>query len=637
MPLAEEALAQKRRAIARVKLVPSRERSFDNTVLPLEFSSQRLSASWGIIELLLNASPDTKVRAEAKKASDYLQDQLIALEYDEGLYRALCELEQLKPRPSGEDKKLFQDMLRGYRRMGLNLPNQKREVVRNKFQELAKLGSDFRKNINDHQDYILVTANDLAGLPASYINGLSMMGEKYKISLDYPELRPFMQYAKSRKKREELSVKALRKGGVQNISVLKKLVRLRDEIANLLGYKSHADSVLEVKMAGDTKTVFKFLNDLARPLKKTVRTELQGLERILKEQEGKQAKLSHFDIAYLINQDKQRRFKVDDHLIKEYFPLQTVTEGMLSIYEKLFGVKFKKQPAVKAWHPDAVNYAVYNRGGKEPIGYFFLDLYPREGKYGHAAVFPVIPAWQMPGGDYNKPVVAMLCNFAKPTKSHPSLLSHDEVETYFHEFGHVVHGVLTTAKYGSQSGTSVQRDFVEAPSQMLENWVWDEKMLKILSGHYKKSSEKLPKKLLSALVGTKMHMSGYFWMRQLVFGLFDMNLHTSTKLAKDPVGLYAKLTKELIGLDLPKSQLFPAGFGHLEGYDAGYYGYLWSKAFSADMFTRFQKEGLLNPKTGKDYRTHILAPGSSREAMDLLKGFLGRKPNNKAFLKELGL
>lgn len=634
---AKAALAAKKQVIEKVKNIPAAERTFENTLAALEFAGQELAAQWGWLELLTNTKPDEKSRQQAKSASDFLQEAVIELEYDEGIYQALKELQARQLKLSGPDKKLFIETMRDYKRMGFELPKQQRNKVKKYFQQLAKLGSDFRQNINDYQDFIVVSNDELAGLPENYIAGLAKDGSGYKVSLDYPDYVPFMQQAHSGAKREELGRKYLRKGGAKNISVLKKMISTREAVARLLGYKSHAAYVLEVKMAKSPEQVKAFLERLVKPLRSKVKKELSHLSNLkqqLKNDETNQ--LGYFDISYLITQDQKKRFNVDRELVRQYFPLDIVTQGMFRIYQQLLSVKFEPAFDVPVWHKEVRAYKVFDKATKKHLAYFFLDLFPRPGKYGHAAVFPIVPGLRLPNGEYQKPVAAMVANFPKPNKKHPSLLSHNEVETYFHEFGHVVHGVLTQAKYGSQSGTSVQRDFVEAPSQMLENWMWDAKMLNMLSGHYKNRKHKLPKQLLTDMIAAKYHMVAYDSMRQLIFGTFDIMLHAD-KPVRDPVLLYAQLVRDLIGLSMPKDQLFPAGFGHLEGYDAGYYGYLWSKVYAADMFTRFEKEGLLDERAGSDYRKYILEPGSSEDALHLITKFLGRKPNNKAFLKEIGV
>jgi thimet oligopeptidase len=307
---------------------------------------------------------------------------------------------------------------------------------------------------------------------------------------------------------------------------------------------------------------------------------------------------------------------------------------MFEIYAKVLGLRFLEVQNADVWAPGVKLYEIREAQDNSFIAHFYTDFVPREGKYNHFAAFPLV-AGRMVGGRYNPPVAAIVGNFAPPTDGKPSLFSHDEVETLFHEFGHIMHQTLTKAKYASLAGSSVARDFVEAPSQMLENWTWDKEMLKALSGHFKNSDKKLPDEIIEQLLMSRNFNKGYFFTRQLLFGIFDMTLHTETKPINDPTAIYKSLYKELTGIDPLPNTHFPAGFGHLMGYSAGYYGYLWSLVYADDMFTKFEKDGLLSSKVGERYRKTILERGDTKEAQTLIEEFLGRKPSNKAFFKKL--
>ena len=318
-----------------------------------------------------------------------------------------------------------------------------------------------------------------------------------------------------------------------------------------------------------------------------------------------------------------------------------VKKGVFEVYSKLFSIKFERVKNFSLWHEDVEFYKI--KEGKNTIAYFGLDMYPREGKYGHAAVFEIQDSYQKMIGKkvvYVPPIVCMVSNIQKPTRKNPSLMSHDEVETFFHEFGHIMHQCLCKVKYSSQTSFKVSWDFVEAPSQMLENWVWNRDILKILSCHYK-TKEKMPDHLIDALIKSKKHFSGYDATRQFCLALFDMLVHTnkSFKSEKNLVSLWKKTMENWIDIKVSPKNLQPAGFAHIfgGGYSAGYYGYMWSKVYALDMFERFKKEGVLNKKTGKDYKNWILKNGASKKEMDIVRGFLGRKPSSKAFLKDLGI
>jgi Zn-dependent oligopeptidase len=348
--------------------------------------------------------------------------------------------------------------------------------------------------------------------------------------------------------------------------------------------------------------------------------------------------LAPWDIAYVSNLLKIKKFNVDDEIIREYFPAEYVVNQVLEIYSTLLSVNFRRINNAPVWAEQVDLYEVTDKTSKEVIAFFYADLIPREGKYGHAAAFPIISGRQLIFGDgsYQKPVAAMVANFSPASPGKPVLLSHDEVETFFHEFGHIMHQTLTKSKYSSLSGSNVKGDYVEAPSQMLENWVWQKEILRKMSQHYSDSKKPLPDDMIEKLQKARMFNSGIQYTRQLVFGIFDMNIHTKPK--ADVTKEYAKVHFELTGLKVLEGTHFPAGFGHMMGgYSAGYYGYLWSKVYAEDMFSIFQEKGILNPEVGMNYRKSILESGNMRDPNELIRSFLGRESNNKAFFKSLGI
>ncbi len=635
--VAQEVLVHKKQRYTEIKSIPAKQRTFENTIVAIERAGAEIASRIAFIDVLLNASPNKDVREACNKALQMLQHQFIDIEYDEDLYRAVQEYSKKKEKLEGSDKKLFDETLRAYRRMGFALPKAKRDDLKKLLKELGKLEIDFSKNINDYNDHILVKPNEIDGLPERYLQHLARDAKgNYIVTLQYPDLVPFLENASHAGKRKELVDKNMKKGGKRNMVLLNRVLKLRKRHAEILGYNNHADFQTEERMAKTAKNVRSFIMDILPKLKPKVREEMKEMTVLKREHlKNPKAKLEYYDISYYGEKLQQKKFNIESEKIREYFPLQVVKKGMLEIYAEILGITFKKVTGYPSWHSDTEFYQVSNRGTSKPLAYFVLDLYPRENKYGHAAVFDCIHGW-LDGGIYNTPVAVMMTNFPKPSAEHPSLMSHDEVVTFFHEFGHVMHQILTTATYISQAGTSVARDFVEAPSQMLENWVWDAEMLQKLSGHYKDSKKKLPNEYIQNLLASKNHLIGYSSARQLTLALFDLLLHTSD--IQDPAGAFDKITLQYLGIKRPKGNYWPAGFGHLcGGYDAGYYGYMWSKVYSSDMFTRFKKEGLLNKKTGINYRNWILEPGSSKEEIDLIKGFLKREPNSKAFLKEIGL
>eukprot|EP01134_Creolimax_fragrantissima_P003375 CFRG3375T1 len=334
---------------------------------------------------------------------------------------------------------------------------------------------------------------------------------------------------------------------------------------------------------------------------------------------------------------QEKQFQIDHQTLREYFPLHAVTKGLLQIYQTLLGLKFEEVENPHTWHKDVQLFSVNDIAGDTPrlLGYFFLDLHPRDGKYGHAACFGLQPSCIGPSGERQVSVAACVANFTKPTATKPSLLLHNEVETFFHEFGHVMHNLCAQASFEMFAGTHVERDFVEAPSQMLENWCWEKESLRMMSEHFETKAP-IPDEMIEKLVASKKANAGLLNKRQLLLATFDQTIHQTAKI--DTAKTFADLSKRIWGVVQPEGTNMAASFGHLAGgYDAQYYGYMWSEVYSADMFSaRFGKEGIMNCKTGMSYRNSILAPGGSRDALESLVKFLGRPPNADAFLRSKG-
>lgn len=632
--VAADIIRRKQASYRAIRAIPASERTFENTVYALEASDDRTSDELQRIGVLKEVSSDPGVRAAAAQVLNALQKKLVEIEFDPRMYRVFKEYAKKREKLHGPEKLLFKDILKGYARMGFDLPKAKFARLKANIKQLGKLGLAFDRNLNEYHDHLLVTEAELDGLPQNYRANLARVGGKYKITLAYPDVFPYLAGAHDEARRRELLEKFVRRGGIKNVAILKKMFKLRTENARLLGYPTHADFQTELRMAKSAKNVWRFINDLERRTEKCQKKDLAMLTADKRRRTGDaRAVVGAHDVSYLFKQIRKEKFDIDSDLVKEYFPFEHVKQATLVAYQKLLGVIFKQRKNVRLWHPDVQLYDVYDaRDGY--LSSFLLDLYPREGKFGHAAAFELTYGRQE-GKTYRPPLAAMVANFPKPSKENPSLMSHGEVETFFHEFGHIMHFTLTKARYRAQAGFSVAMDFVEAPSQMLENWVWDALMLTRLSKHYK-TGRSMPKDLIKRIIKARYFGEAWSVRGQLVLASLDLTIHT--KGAKDPVALYARINKELMGIPPPKHQLWIAGFGHIaHGYDAGYYGYLWSKVYAEDMFSRFAKEGVLNPKTGKDYRRWILEKGSSEEEIDLVNGFLGRKPNNKAFLNSIGV
>lgn len=633
--VADAAIARKKERYVAIRTIPAGDRTFENTIIAIERSDDDVSDDFAKIGLLQVVSPNKAVRDAAAKVAEQAQKRLVDIEFDPRMYKAAKEYAAKRQKLTGADKRLFEDLMKGYARMGFDLPVAKQKKLKGNLKFLGKLGIAFDRNLNEYKDHILVTDTELDGLPETYKQNLERVGKRYKVTLAYPDAHPYLAGAHDETRRRELFEKFVRKGGPENIAILKKMFALRAETARMLGYKTYADFQTELRMAKSAARVNTFLTDLEKRTRAQAKTDLAMLTADKRRRTGnKKAKVESHDVGYLFKQLRKEKFDIDGDLVKEYFPFEHVKQATLDAYQTLLGVRFKRRNDIPLWDADVQLYDIHDpKDGY--LSSFALDLYPREGKYGHAAAFDIIYGRQLDIHTYQPPLVAMVTNFPKPTSTNPSLMSHGEVETFFHEFGHVMHFTLTKAKHRAQSGFSTAWDFVEAPSQMLENWVWDPDMLKKLSKHYK-TGRPLPGDLIERMIEARLFGEAWSIRGQVALAMLDMTLHT--KKIADPNALYPKLQKKFLGITPPKKQLYLAGFGHLaHGYDAGYYGYLWSKVYAEDMFTRFAKEGILNPKTGHDYRTWILEKGSSEDEANIVKGFLGRKPNNKAFLRAIGV
>lgn len=625
-----KAIAELKNDYAKIKAIKPNERTFENTICALERSGREYGQKIHYVGFLSEVSPEKSVREMAHKVVEEYSNKIIDVVYDEDVYKALCEYAEKKEKLHGEDKILFEDTMRSYRRMGFGLPEAKQAILKKNLKELSKLSMSFRKNINDYKDSITLTTDEALGLSERFLSGLNRDKKgRYLVTLEYPDIGPFLENSPNDLKRKEIVDKNACKGGLKNIALLKRILTLRQANAKLLGYTTFAHYVIEDRMAKNPDNVMKFLKGILSKVERGAQRDKEELLAFKREYtKNDNATVEYFDSFY-VNQLQNKKYAVDNEKIREYFPFEKVRKGVFETYQKLLGVKFVQNTDYPLWHTDAELYEIKDKG--KIIAYFAMDLFPRDGKYGHAAAFDLIDG-SVEGEHYTAPLASLVCNFSKPTKDTPSLLSHDEVETFFHEFGHIMHDVLTKARYESQAGFHVAWDFVEMPSQMLENWAWEKDILKKISGHYK-TNKPLPDALITNMLRARKFRVSTMYLRQMLLSLFDMKLHYE-KAKGAPQEIYRKMVKEMVGHILPKSQLFPAGFGHIVGgYEAGYYSYAWAKVYAQDMFTRFEDEGFLNEKTGADYRTWILEKGGSMDEMTLLKKFLGRAPSNKAFYK----
>ncbi|MBI4425725.1 MAG: Zn-dependent oligopeptidase [Elusimicrobia bacterium] len=618
--------------------LPAAQASFQDSLLAFSNVISDLNDSISGPSFLGEVSTDPDVRNAGHACDTDIARFMVEAYSREDLYTALKAFAASKPALQGEDARLLEKTLLAFKRNGLELPARKRVEVQELKKRIVELETEFRKALSEDKTTVAFAEAQLDGLPDDFRRRLPREGDKRLVSLDYPDYFPFMENARDPDARRELEARFNNRGGEANSRRLAETLALRRRAATLLGYPSHAAYVLEERMAKTPQAAASFLAGLQTKLQELARGELAQLAAMKQAELGDKrgGPIRAWDWRYYHNQLMKTRYQVDEEKIKEYFPLNIVTGGMLQIYQQLLGVAFQEVRPADAWHPDVQLYRVADSESGKLIGHFYLDLFPREGKYKHAAAFSLVQGRLLPDGSYQRPVSAMVANFNKPDKGRPSLLRHGEVETYFHEFGHLMHQVLTRAKYQRFSGTSVARDFVEAPSQMLENWVWRPEVLARLSGFYRDFTQTLPDELLRKMIAAKNVGSGLKYLRQDFFAAVDLQYHGPDE--QEPNALYGRLLEEISLIPMTPGTRPEAGFGHLmSGYDAAYYGYLWSEVFAQDMFSRFEREGVMNGAVGREYRRLILEPGGSVEEAASLRAFLGREPDDEAFLRSIGL
>ena len=625
--------------LKKIKNIKKEDRTYENTILALEYLSNENINFPHFVSLLFSVSPKENIRNKCLEIEQEIENKVESLTRDRKIYQAILEYkenkEKNKEKLKDEDEKLFQDLLKKYQRMGFDLKGEKENEYKKNLKRLTKLSTQFRKNINDYEDFIEVEEKDLEDLPENFRKTLKKNKKgKYEISIIPSQSSVFLSYSANEEKRKELSIKISKKGGEKNLKILKEILELRDRNAKLLGYKNHAEYILEDRMAKSPEVVEKFEWDLVKKVqKKAEKEEKELLDFKLKYENLKKGKIRFYDGAYYSRKLQEKKYSISAEKNREYFELENTKKEMFQIFGDLFSVEFRKNKQ-KLWYKDVELFEIFDKKNQEKIGEIAFDLFPRKGKYGHAMAHPIFIGMEDPKTKkYITPSTAVVCNFRPATKNIPSLLSLGDVSTLFHEFGHAIHNSLTKAKYPSQSGFSVKWDFVEVPSQLLENWLKDKKVLKKISKHYL-TGKRMPEKMIENNLKAEKFMMASGILRQLIFGIFDFDLHT--KKIKNPEKYYQSLNKKIIkNIDINKESLFPASFGHLMGYDAGYYSYMWALVMAEDIFSEFKKAGILNKKIGQKYRKEILEVGSSRDELESVEKFLGRKTNNRAFLERL--
>ncbi len=537
-------------------------------------------------------------------------------------YKHYCDnqYQTEKENLSEEQQSYLSDVMIGYKIGGMELPDEKFNELKEIKKTISELCSQFSLNLGNENYSENISIDQFTGLPEKFIQERLNEDGSLKITLKYPDVIPIMEYASNRDLRKKISVLFKSRCMEENTPLVEKVLELRVKMAELFDFKNYSDYKLQQSMAESTSNVNSFLTTLLEQVKPLLHKDLASLSELAKA-DGID-KLEPWDIAYYSRIFVEKTCNFDKEQLKQYFPVEKVVSGALEIYQKLLGYTFKNITSKKGpyWHESVELYQVLDTHTESVIGYFYLDLYPREGKYSHAACFPFITK-----SEHVLPVATMGCNFNKGN------LTFDEVETFFHEFGHVMHHLSSESTIKSTASFSCEHDFVETPSQMFEEWCYAKETLQMMS-------ENLPDELVDKLNQSRKLLQGYHYARQLLFSHYDMFIHSSqyTKSGLKPKQVFDKLHKEILELDPVSNTSEPANFGHLMGgYDAGYYGYAWSLVYAKDLFSMFKGGKYLDSELGMRLRKEVLSKGSIRKSMDSIKIFLGREPSNNEFINSI--
>ncbi|MGY0391786.1 M3 family metallopeptidase [Bizionia sp. KMM 8389] len=624
--------------------------TFENTVVALDFSGEELDRLSSIFFNLNSAETNDTIQEIAQEVSPLLSEFSNDITLNEELFKRIKTVHDSKQQLNlnTEQETLLDKKYKEFSRNGANLPEDKKQELREIDKKLSKLKLNFGENLlaeTNNFELHITNESDLEGLPDGAKEAASNLAESkgktgWLITLDYPSYIPFMTYANNRALRKKLAIASGAKGfqnnEFDNQENVLEIAKLRFERAKLLGYKTHAHFVLEERMAKNPETVENFLNELLEKAKPAAKEEYKNLEAFAKNLANIE-QLEKWDSAYYSEKLKQKLFDLDDEKLKPYFKLENVINGAFTIAEKLYGLQFEEIDTIDKYHEDVLTYKVTD-SNNNLVAIYYADFFPRPGKRNGAWMTVYKPQY-VKDQTNSRPHISIVCNFTKPTKTKPSLLTFNEVTTLFHEFGHALHGMLANTTYPSLSGTSVFWDFVELPSQVLENWCYEQEALEIFATHYETGAV-IPMDLIQKIKASATFHEGMQTMRQISFGLLDMSWH-----GQDPTAIKNVKTQELKAFentklypDVPENCMSTA-FAHIfqGGYSSGYYSYKWAEVLDADAFEYFQEQGIFNPEVAKKFKDHVLSQGGTEDPMVLYKRFRGKEPQPDALLKRAGL
>ena len=627
--------------------------TFQNTVLALEKSGRLLQQAENVFGNLLSAETNDAMQELAQKLMPLLDEHANNIGLNEKLFarvKAVYEHRQAEGL-TAEQLKLVEETYDGFIRNGVNLPEADKVKYRELSQKLSLLTLQFSENnLKETNDYLLVLKDEaqLEGLPQSALEAAAETArekqvEGWAFTLQAPSYMPFMTYAKSRDLRKELymayNTKCTHDNACNNLDIVKELVNTRLAIAQLLGYKDYASYKLERRMAQNSGNVYQLLNQLLDAYKPTALRELAEVQALAQEEQGEDFTLMPWDWSYYSQKLKDRKFNLNDEMLRPYFELENVKKGVFGLATRLYGITFKKNPDISVYHKDVEAYEVFDKDGSF-LAVLYTDFYPREGKRSGAWMTSYKEQWiDEETGKNSRPHVSLVMNFTKPTQDKPALLTFSEVETFLHEFGHSLHGMFANTTYASLSGTNVYWDFVELPSQIMENFATEKDFLHTFARHYQ-TGELIPDELVQRIKDSANFNAAYACLRQVSFGLLDMAWYTRTTPFEGDVRTYEKQAwaPAQVLPDVPEACM-SVQFSHIfaGGYSAGYYSYKWAEVLDADAFSLFQERGIFNTDVAASFRENILSKGGTEPPMELYKRFRGQEPTINALLTRNGI
>ena len=649
LPALAEAIKQAKENLAHIKA--EKNLTFANTIVALEQVSEKVDRVSGIYFNLLSAEASEEHQALAQKISPILSAFSSDVSLDLEIFNKIKFIydNRVQLNLTGEDLKLTEKMYKDFTRNGALLNPEQKEKLRAIDQELSVLGPQFSENTlkaTNAFEMWISDDKDLKGLPEGTIEAAAASAEakgkkgQWLFTLHGPSQVPFLTYAESRTLREKLwraSTSKCFNDQFDNQQVILKIVSLDDQRAKILGFKDYAEYALEERMAKNSATVFQFLEKLLTPSVGAAQRDLDEVKQFRKELEGTD-EIKPWDFGFYSEKLKEKKYAFNEEELRPYFRLENVIEGVFEHARRLFGLVFTPIEGLPVYHPDVKTFIVCEEDTKKYIGLFYMDFFPRETKKSGAWMtnFREQGLW---GSEVKRPHVSIVCNFTKPTPTKPSLLTYDEVSTLFHEFGHALHGLLSQCKYRSLAGTNVYWDFVELPSQIMENWIKEKESLDLFAKHFETGTP-IPAELVEKIKKSAKFQAGWMSLRQLSFGWLDMKWHTTDIAQIKDVDSFETQTLEKFRL-MPKEpgQNMSASFGHIfgGGYAAGYYSYKWAEVLDADAFEYFKEKGLFNKEIGTKFKNAILSRGGTQHPMDLFKEFRGREPDTTSLLKRDGL